>query len=62
MIIEGETPLTGAVIDSMGDHRIGMAMAIAGLAATGETGIENEEAIDVSFPGFHELLTRISQQ
>ncbi|MBY0050383.1 3-phosphoshikimate 1-carboxyvinyltransferase [Brevibacillus agri] len=62
MIIEGETPLTGAVIDSMGDHRIGMAMAIAGLAAIGETGIENEEAIDVSFPGFHELLTRISQQ
>lgn len=62
MIIEGETPLTGAVIDSMGDHRIGMAMAIAGLAASGETGIENEEAIDVSFPGFHELLTRISQQ
>ncbi|MGN7468959.1 3-phosphoshikimate 1-carboxyvinyltransferase [Brevibacillus sp. SAFN-007a] len=62
MIIEGETPLTGAVIDSMGDHRIGMAMAIAGLAATGETGIENEEAIDVSFPGFHELLALISQQ
>ena len=61
MIIEGQTALTGAVIDSMGDHRIGMAMAIAGLAATGETGIENEEAIDVSFPGFEELLKNISQ-
>lgn len=61
MIIEGESILTGAVIDSMGDHRIGMAMAIAGLAASGETSIENEEAINVSFPGFAELLERISQ-
>lgn len=61
MIIEGETALTGAVIDSMGDHRIGMAMAIAGLAATGETGIENEEAINVSFPGFEELFASICE-
>ncbi|MED4751050.1 3-phosphoshikimate 1-carboxyvinyltransferase [Brevibacillus choshinensis] len=61
MIIEGESVLSGAVIDSMGDHRIGMAMAIAGLSASGETVIENEEAIDVSFPGFAELLERISQ-
>ncbi|WNC17272.1 3-phosphoshikimate 1-carboxyvinyltransferase [Brevibacillus brevis] len=61
MIIEGKTELSGAVIDSMGDHRIGMAMAVAGLAATGETGIENEEAIDVSFPGFATLLETISR-
>lgn len=61
MIIEGKTELSGAVIDSMGDHRIGMAMAVAGLAATGETGIENEEAIDVSFPGFAALLETISR-
>jgi 3-phosphoshikimate 1-carboxyvinyltransferase len=61
MIIEGETALTGATIDSMGDHRIGMAMAIAGLAARGETIIENEEAINVSFPGFAELLEQISK-
>ncbi|QRG69924.1 3-phosphoshikimate 1-carboxyvinyltransferase [Brevibacillus choshinensis] len=61
MIIEGESVLTGAVIDSMGDHRIGMAMAIAGLAAAGETSIENDEAINVSFPGFGQLLENISQ-
>ncbi|TKI55808.1 3-phosphoshikimate 1-carboxyvinyltransferase [Brevibacillus antibioticus] len=60
MIIEGKTELTGAVIDSMGDHRIGMAMAIAGLVAEGETTIENDDAIDVSFPGFHDLLVKIS--
>jgi 3-phosphoshikimate 1-carboxyvinyltransferase len=61
MIIEGPTPLKGAVIDSMGDHRIGMAMAIAGLAATGETLIENDEAIAVSFPNFAEILQQISR-
>lgn len=61
MVIEGNAKLTGAVIDSMGDHRIGMAMAIAGLVAEGETVIENDEAINVSFPGFAELLQRISQ-
>jgi len=59
MVIEGETALTAATIDSHGDHRIGMAMAIAGLAATGETVIENDEAIAVSFPGFAELLQEI---
>ena len=61
MIIEGETSLTGAVIDSHGDHRIGMAMAIAGLAAAGETVVENDEAIDVSFPGFAQLLEKVSK-
>lgn len=60
MIIEGKSSLTGAVIDSMGDHRIGMAMAIAGIAAEGVTQVTNAEAINVSFPGFAELLESIA--
>lgn len=60
MIIDGEQKLHGATIDSMGDHRIGMAMAVAGLAASGETVVTNAEAIHVSFPGFAELLTVIT--
>jgi 3-phosphoshikimate 1-carboxyvinyltransferase len=62
LIVEGVTPLTGATIDSMGDHRIGMAMAIAGLAAAGDTVIENDEAINVSFPGFADILEQISKR
>ncbi len=62
MIIEGPTALAGAAIDSMGDHRIGMAMAIAGLAASGETTIANAEAINVSFPGFADLLATITRR
>ncbi|HZG14955.1 MAG TPA: 3-phosphoshikimate 1-carboxyvinyltransferase [Candidatus Bathyarchaeia archaeon] len=60
MIIEGPTKLTGAAIDSLGDHRIGMAMAIAGLIAEGETTIANAEAINVSFPGFAQLLDKLT--
>ncbi|GED12782.1 3-phosphoshikimate 1-carboxyvinyltransferase [Aneurinibacillus migulanus] len=61
MIIHGGTPLTGAVCDSHGDHRIGMAAAVAGLAAAGETTVLNAASIDVSFPGFFATLQQISE-
>lgn len=60
MIIEGPVQLTGATCESHGDHRIGMAMAIAGLVAEGQTVVKDAEAINVSFPGFQELLKRIT--
>lgn len=59
MRIQGRTALSGAVCDSHGDHRIGMAMAIAGLVADGATGITQTEAVNVSFPGFFELIQTI---
>jgi 3-phosphoshikimate 1-carboxyvinyltransferase len=55
-IIEGPTPLHGAVVDSHGDHRLAMALAVAGLVAEGETVIENAECIPDSFPGFVQLM------
>jgi 3-phosphoshikimate 1-carboxyvinyltransferase len=60
MIIEGPVQLTGGTCESHGDHRIGMAMAIAGLVAEGQTVVKDAEAINVSFPGFQELLKRIT--
>ncbi|WCK56092.1 3-phosphoshikimate 1-carboxyvinyltransferase [Aneurinibacillus sp. Ricciae_BoGa-3] len=60
MVIEGPSMLQGAVCDSHGDHRIGMATAIAGLVAKGETAILNPGSIDVSFPGFFEKLAGLS--
>jgi 3-phosphoshikimate 1-carboxyvinyltransferase len=59
LIIHGPTRLKGGVCDSHGDHRIGMAMAIAGLAASEEVTVQNAAAIDVSFPGFAELLEQL---
>ncbi len=56
MEITGTDKLTGAVCESHGDHRIAMAMAIAGLAASGETVVRDAGWIDTSFPGFERLL------
>jgi 3-phosphoshikimate 1-carboxyvinyltransferase len=52
MEITGGSPLKGAEINSLGDHRIAMAFAIAGLFAEGETVIKGVECIETSYPGF----------
>ncbi len=59
MIIQGGQKLHGAAIESYHDHRIAMAAAIAGLFADGQTSIDNDECIDISFPGFAELLSKV---
>lgn len=56
MAIAGPTPLTGTAVHTNGDHRIGMAFAVAGLIADGETTIEGAEAIATSFPTFADDL------
>lgn len=52
MEITGVEQLKGAEIHSLGDHRIAMAFAIAGLFASGETVIHGVECIETSYPGF----------
>jgi 3-phosphoshikimate 1-carboxyvinyltransferase len=52
-------PLHGAEIDPHGDHRIAMAMAVAGLAAQGETTIHDAECAAVSFPAFFDTLDQL---
>jgi 3-phosphoshikimate 1-carboxyvinyltransferase len=54
--ITGRDVLDSAVCESHGDHRIAMAMAIAGLAARGDTVVRNTGWIDTSFPGFERIL------
>ena len=56
MSVRGGKPLTGVTLDSHHDHRIAMALAVAGLAAAGQTTVTGEECIPVSFPGFAETL------
>jgi 3-phosphoshikimate 1-carboxyvinyltransferase len=55
-IVEGPTPLQGQTVQSYHDHRLGMALAIAGLVADGETVLEDAECIGDSFPGFESSL------
>lgn len=59
MIINGVGKLNGAVTESHNDHRIAMSAAVAGLMAEGETTINNSECVDISFPGFFELVNSL---
>ncbi|MCZ2259457.1 3-phosphoshikimate 1-carboxyvinyltransferase [Sporosarcina sp. G11-34] len=56
MIIHGPTPLRGSVMDSYGDHRLGMMAAIAALATSGPVSIKDSECINISYPNFFEDL------
>jgi len=51
LIVHGGRP-TGAVVQSHGDHRLAMALAIAGLASDGPVTVRGAEAIDVTYPDF----------
>ncbi len=55
-VVQGATPLRGAVVDSHGDHRLAMALGVAGLLAEGETVVLGAEAIGDSYPGFVEAM------
>lgn len=60
MVIEGKTSLHGAQINTKGDHRIGMMVAIAALLVKdGDVVLERAEAIKTSYPSFFEDLESI---
>jgi len=59
MLVKGTAKLTGAKVHSRHDHRIAMACAVAALKATGETNIEEADAINKSYPNFYEHLQKL---
>lgn len=59
--IVGGQPLTGAAVESWGDHRIAMSFAIASLNATGTTTIHHAESAAISYPDFVPTLESIAQ-
>lgn len=58
--IEGGRPLRGAVVQSWGDHRMAMALIIAGLVAEGETVVEDTQCVATSYPEFLATLNRLT--
>jgi 3-phosphoshikimate 1-carboxyvinyltransferase len=54
--VKGPTNLHGARVSSQGDHRVAMALAVAGLLAEGETEIEGAECVAISYPEFFDQL------
>jgi 3-phosphoshikimate 1-carboxyvinyltransferase len=61
-LIEGPTPLHGAVVDSHKDHRLAMALSVAGLIAQEKVVVENSKCMDDSFPGFVEWMRQMGAQ
>ncbi|MFW6344130.1 MAG: 3-phosphoshikimate 1-carboxyvinyltransferase [Sediminispirochaetaceae bacterium] len=55
----GFKSLRGGEVCGHQDHRVIMALSIAGLAAEGPVGIDETEAAAVTFPGFFDLLEEI---
>ncbi len=56
MTIEGRGRLEGTAVKSYGDHRVAMALAVAGLSSRGGIEIDDTACADISFPGFFDLL------
>jgi 3-phosphoshikimate 1-carboxyvinyltransferase len=59
--IDGPSRLRGAAVESFGDHRVAMALAVAGLLAEGETEIAGSECAAISYPGFWDDLESLCQ-
>jgi len=56
-LIIHQSRLRAAQLDGRSDHRIVMALAVAGVAIEGQTVIDTAEAINVTFPDYVELMT-----
>jgi len=50
---------TGGTVKSYGDHRIAMALALAGTVASAAVLVEDVAAVDTSFPGFSDCMASI---
>jgi 3-phosphoshikimate 1-carboxyvinyltransferase len=59
MEVSGGGEILGAFVHSRHDHRIAMACAVAALKASGETTIEDAEAINKSYPDFYEHIQKL---
>lgn len=66
MVIHGGTLLHtsngSTLLDSHGDHRIGMMNVIASLITEGDVVLTGEEAMSVSYPGFVEDVSSIKRE
>lgn len=62
MIIDGVNNLSGAECNSHGDHRVAMALSIAGLIAEGETEIKDTDCVNTSFPEFLDCIEKLRKE
>lgn len=61
-IVKPGNRLKGATVDSRRDHRIAMAMTVAGLISEGQTVINGSDCVNISFPGFYDVLKSMEKE
>jgi 3-phosphoshikimate 1-carboxyvinyltransferase len=49
--------ITGGRVESQGDHRVAMSLAVAGTIAANEVTVEDVASVNTSFPGFVDCLS-----
>lgn len=54
------TRLRGGIVDSLGDHRLAMIGAVAGVSSQEGVELRGSDAVRVSFPGFFDVLAQIA--
>lgn len=59
MIIEGKSPLIGGEVNSDGDHRLGMMIAIASLICQEDVTLVDPDVINISYPNFFDDLKKL---
>jgi 3-phosphoshikimate 1-carboxyvinyltransferase len=50
---------SGGDVDSYGDHRVAMSLAMAATIAEGEVTIRRVDNVNTSFPGFRECVSEV---
>lgn len=52
LVIDGPTRLSGGRVETLGDHRMAMTFAVAGLIASDDVVVSDWDSVDISYPGF----------
>jgi 3-phosphoshikimate 1-carboxyvinyltransferase len=61
-LVVHESKLKGAEVNGHGDHRVVMALAVAGCFIPGETVVHGAEAAAVTFPEFADCMSALGAQ
>lgn len=58
-LVISQSDLKGATVHGYDDHRMVMALTLAGMAASGETIIDKAESVNVTYPGFFDDFVKL---
>ena len=61
MIIKGKSKLNGGKIKTFKDHRIAMAFSTLNLISAEKIKLDDEDCINVSFPGYFDLIKSLTK-